>query len=73
MKRPELFADMIERARPDFVEVKAYMYIGYSRRRLEVDNMPLFYEVYEFAEKIAAESGMDIVDESRESRVVLLG
>ncbi|MEJ8542331.1 4-demethylwyosine synthase TYW1 [Methanothermobacter wolfeii] len=73
MKRPELFADMIERARPDFVEIKAYMYIGYSRRRLEVDNMPLFYEVYEFAEKIAAESGMDIVDESRESRVVLLG
>lgn len=72
MKDPVGFARMIERARPDFVEVKAYMYIGYSRRRLDIENMPLFYEVHEFAEELAAASGMEIVDESRESRVVLL-
>jgi len=72
MKDPEGFARMIEVARPDFVEVKAYMYIGYSRRRLDIENMPLFYEVHEFAEELASASGMEIVDESRESRVVLL-
>lgn len=72
MKKPEMFARMIERAQPDFVEVKAYMYIGYSRKRLEIDNMPLFYEVHEFADSIAESCGMEIVDESRESRVVLL-
>lgn len=73
MKAPELYAEMIKKAQPDFVEVKAYMFIGYSRKRLEMDNMPLFFEVYEFAEQLAAECGMDIVNDSRESRVVLLG
>ena len=33
----------------------------------------LFSEVYEFADKIAKLTNMNIIDKSKESRVVLLG
>lgn len=72
MKNPSGYASLIEKAQPDFVEVKAYMYLGYSRQRLEMENMPLFFEVYEFADEIAKLTSMDIINESKESRVVLL-
>ncbi|BAW31767.1 MAG TPA: 4-demethylwyosine synthase TYW1 [Methanothermobacter sp.] len=73
MTNPSGYASLIKKAQPDFVEVKAYMYLGYSRQRLEIENMPLFFEVYEFADEIAKLTNMDIIDESKESRVVLLG
>jgi tRNA wybutosine-synthesizing protein 1 len=66
------FAKLIEKAQPDFVEVKAYMFIGYSRQRLLEENMPLHSEVLEFAEKINKHLGYTIAGESRPSRVVLL-
>ncbi|MBK6586597.1 MAG: 4-demethylwyosine synthase TYW1, partial [Coprothermobacter sp.] len=73
MTNPRGYATLIKKAQPDFVEVKAYMYLGYSRKRLEMENMPLFFEVYEFADKIAKLTNMNIIDKSKESRVVLLG
>ena len=73
MTNPRDYASLIKKAQPDFVEVKAYMYLGYSRQRLEIENMPLFSEVYEFADKIAELTEMDIINKSKESRVVLLG
>jgi tRNA wybutosine-synthesizing protein 1 len=72
MEQPEEYAKLIKKADPDFVEVKAYMYVGSSRERLTMDNMPLFDEVKSFAEKIANECGKEIVNESEISRVVLL-
>jgi tRNA wybutosine-synthesizing protein 1 len=66
------FASLIEKAQPDFVEVKAYMFIGYSRQRLLEENMPLHSEVLEFAEKINKHIGYTIAGESKPSRVVLL-
>jgi tRNA wybutosine-synthesizing protein 1 len=72
MENPEEYAKLIRKADPDFVEVKAYMCVGSSRKRLTLDNMPLCDEVKEFAEKIGKECGKEIVNESEISRVVLL-
>ena len=72
MEHPEEYAKLIKKADPDFVEIKAYMCVGSSRERLTMDNMPLFDEVKSFAQKIGAECGKEIVNESEISRVVLL-
>lgn len=66
------FAKLIEKAQPDFLEVKGYMFVGYSRQRLKMENMPLHNEVKEFAEKINAHLGYEFAGESKPSRVVLL-
>jgi len=55
-----------------FVEVKAYMFVGSSRQRLNKENMPYHEDVKEFAKKIADLSNYKIIDDKKESRVVLL-
>ncbi len=73
MVNPEGYASLIKKAAPDFLEIKAYMFVGYSRQRLEKENMPDFKEVNRFAREIGDLCGMEIVNESQESLVVLLG
>lgn len=72
MTNPEKYAELIKKAGPDFVEIKAYMCVGSSRHRLTPDNMPTFDEVKSFAQKIEENCGKKIVNESEVSRVVLL-
>ena len=48
------------------------MWVGYSRERLEMQNMPYHNEVKKFAQKLAKLTGYKIIDEKKESRVVLL-
>lgn len=72
MTNPEKYAELIKKANPDFVEIKAYMCVGSSRHRLTPDNMPTFDEVKSFAQKIGENCGRKIVNESEVSRVVLL-
>ena len=67
------YTSLIKKAEPDFVEVKGYMFVGYSRHRLEMKNMPLHIEVKNFAEKLAKASSLNFLNEKKESRVVLLG
>jgi tRNA wybutosine-synthesizing protein 1 len=67
------YAGIIRKAKPHFVEVKAYMWIGFSRQRLRQENMPLHEDIRAFAEKVAKASGLGILDEKSDSRVVLLG
>lgn len=69
---PEEYAELIERAQPWFVEVKAYMWVGASRENLVKENMPLHSEIRDFAERVCENSSYRIVDEQEESRVVLL-
>ncbi|MFH1456080.1 MAG: 4-demethylwyosine synthase TYW1 [archaeon] len=69
---PEGYAKLIEKADATFVEVKSYMYVGASQQKLEIENMPRHPEVKEFAEEIAKHCGYKIIDEQKESRVVLL-
>ncbi len=74
MVNPDGYAELLKRANPDFVEVKAYMHIGYSRKRLSRDAMPTHSRVEEFASEIAEvlAANYTIVDESEISRVVLI-
>ncbi|MGQ9788152.1 MAG: 4-demethylwyosine synthase TYW1 [Candidatus Hadarchaeaceae archaeon] len=69
---PQSYAKIISHIDADFVEVKAYMCVGYSRNRLGLDNMPLHSEIAHFARAIAAGSGYKFSDEVELSRVVLL-
>ena len=69
---PEGYAKLIEKANPTFVEAKAYMYVGYSRSRLNFEHMPEFSQIQDFAKQLSAHTGYDILDVSRPSRVVLL-
>ena len=72
MFHPEKYSELIRMASPDFVEVKAYMHLGYSRRRLDKSAMPSHMEIAEFSQELSKFSGYRIVDESEPSRVVLL-
>ncbi|MFH1506435.1 MAG: 4-demethylwyosine synthase TYW1 [archaeon] len=69
---PEQYAARIEKSSPMFVEVKGYMFVGSSRQRLSMENMPRHPEVKAFAEKICKHCSYKIVDEQPISRVVLL-
>jgi tRNA wybutosine-synthesizing protein 1 len=66
------YAKLVEKASPDFVEPKGYMFVGYSRQRLKMENMPRHEEIKDFAGELARETGYEISDESEPSRVVLL-
>ncbi len=72
MQKAGEYADIIEKTNPDYVEVKAYMYVGDSRRRLKWENMPSNQEIYDFAALIAEKCDLKIKDKAYESRVVLL-
>jgi|YelNatPaOPRAMG01_1025707.scaffolds.fasta_scaffold11885_7 tRNA wybutosine-synthesizing protein 1 len=72
MANIEGYAKLIEKAAPTYVEPKAYMYVGFSRLRLGYEHMPNHQEIREFADKLAKETSYNIIDESVDSRVVLL-
>lgn len=67
------YAELIQRGRPDFIEVKAYMFVGPSRQRLKKENMPLHEEIIIFTKKLVSHlPKYEIVSEHIPSRVVLL-
>lgn len=66
------YASLIKKAQPDFIEVKGFMLIGFSKQRLEPNNMPTHEEVKGFSLELADELGMQLIDESERSRVVLI-
>jgi len=73
MEDLEGYKELIERGKPDFIEVKAYMFIGASRLRLKESNMPRHNEVKKIAlelDKILPD--YEYVSEHVPSRVVLL-
>ncbi len=72
LKDPDDYAKLIKKTSADFIEAKAYMFVGYSRERLTMANMPLHKEIRAFAEELASKTSYRIVDESEDSRVVLL-
>lgn len=72
LAHPELYARLIEKANPTYVEPKAYMHVGFSRLRLGYENMPSHFEIQNFAKELAENTGYHILDEAPESRVILL-
>jgi tRNA wybutosine-synthesizing protein 1 len=69
---PEGYARLLQDAGATFVEVKGYMYLGYSRNRLQRYNMPEHEQVRDFAERIAASCDYKIRDENPLSRVICM-
>jgi tRNA wybutosine-synthesizing protein 1 len=72
MIESEQYAKIIEKANPDFVEVKGYVHVGESQKRLPMDAMPYHEDIVEFSKEIAKNSSFKIKDEFKPSRVVLL-
>ena len=64
--------DLMNSFDTQYIEVKAYMFVGSSRKRLSLDNMPSYQDVIDFAEEIADKTGRELTKESEVSRVVLL-
>lgn len=46
------YSKLIKKANPKFIEIKGYMWVGSSRERLSIKNMPLHSEIKEFAKQI---------------------
>jgi tRNA wybutosine-synthesizing protein 1 len=69
---PEKYAAILQESGATFVEVKGYMYLGYSRKRLGRENMPRHEDVRAFAGRVAGHCDYRITDENPASRVVLL-
>jgi len=69
---PEKFVPLINMASPDFIEIKSYMHLGYSRQRLDRDRMLDHEDIKNFSYVIDKETDYKVTDESFESRVVLL-
>ena len=66
------YAKIVEKTRPTYIEPKAYMHVGFSRLRLDYDKMPSHKEIHEFATTLSEETGYNVINESKDSRVVLL-
>ncbi len=73
MKLPEDYANLIMKAQPDFLEIKAYMHIGASTERLNRENMPLHEEVVAFTQELVKYlPDYEICSEHLSSRVVMV-
>ncbi|MCD6383559.1 MAG: 4-demethylwyosine synthase TYW1 [Thermoplasmata archaeon] len=66
------YAELDRIAESQFVEAKAYMFVGYSRQRMSIQNMPSFEKIKAFSKELAGELGYTLYDERPESRVTLL-
>jgi tRNA wybutosine-synthesizing protein 1 len=67
------FAEMMLQGNPHFIELKSYMHIGMSTKRLEKNNMLEISEIRSFATKLCDKMpGFSIMDESEISRIVVL-
>ncbi|MEM0493527.1 MAG: 4-demethylwyosine synthase TYW1 [Candidatus Thermoplasmatota archaeon] len=67
-----LYARLDEMAEPLFIEVKGYVFVGASRHRMTISNMPKHEQIKEFGENLAEEIGYKIAMEKPDSLVVLL-
>ncbi|MBS3113129.1 4-demethylwyosine synthase TYW1 [Candidatus Woesearchaeota archaeon] len=71
--KPEKYAELFKKIEANFFELKAYVWVGHSRKRLAQESMPMHHEIVEFAKMIIKNyPDLKIIDEKAESRVVLL-
>jgi len=69
------YTELINKAKPDFIEVKGYMSVGFARNRngMGYDSMPTYEEIQDFSKKLAKKLGLKILDAHEFSRVILMG
>ena len=67
------YASLITRGNPDFIELKAYMWVGASQHRLKRENMPLHEDVLAFTKELQQHlPEYELVTEHIPSRAVLM-
>lgn len=66
------YAKLDSKAEPLFIEPKGYMFVGYSRNRLSLREMPSHKKIYEFGSSLAEKLDYELALERKDSRVVLL-
>jgi len=71
--REEEYAKLDELAEPDFIEPKGYVFVGYSRKRMTIENMPAHENVRSFGERLCEIMGYHYLGEQVPSRVAVLG
>ena len=59
-------------ASPLFIEAKGYVFVGYSRKRMTISNMPSHNSIRNFGDELAKNLGYEFSMERSDSRVVLL-
>jgi tRNA wybutosine-synthesizing protein 1 len=67
------YAKLDNIADPDLIEPKGYVFVGGSRTRLSMANMPSHPEILDFSERLAERTGMAVLKQKPDSRVTLLG
>jgi tRNA wybutosine-synthesizing protein 1 len=66
------YAELFRKSGADFIEIKAYMFLGHSRKRLKQENMPDHEYVVEWSRKLAAHlPDYEKKNEDTASRIVL--
>ena len=69
----EEYASLLEKANPHFIEIKSYMHVGYSTRRLSKSNMMRHDEIREYSMRLLDNlDGYRYMDEYPPSRIVVL-
>ena len=66
------YAQLDQKADPMFIEPKGYVFVGYSRKRMNLSNMPSHEQVHSFGEALATLTGYELTMEKPDSRVILL-
>jgi tRNA wybutosine-synthesizing protein 1 len=69
------FVELIKSSKPDFVELKGYMAVGFARERLGYEKMPTHEEMVEWANKLEKQlkgTGYKLQDEHKPSRAYVL-
>jgi tRNA wybutosine-synthesizing protein 1 len=67
------FSEVLEAVKPDFIEVKSYMWLGFSRQRLKEENTPSHEYTKEFSKKLLKKMpSFKFEAEKANSRIVLL-
>ena len=73
MEGVENYAKLINLGKPDFVEIKSYMWVGESQRNYTVENMPWMEDIRGFSNLLLEFlPDYELGDEHKGSRVVLL-
>ena len=66
------YAKLINKANPMFIEPKGYVFVGYSRKRMHLKNMPTHTNIREFSVNLSNKINYNIEMERSDSRVLLL-
>lgn len=71
-KHVKEYSNLDEKASPVYIEPKGYVFVGYSRKRMNISNMPPHDSVRDFGKNLSECLGYELIMEKPDSRVVLL-